>query len=89
MKIQPYLTDVPVCVDGVTIVPGDYVFAKRSTAVVLPAESAQTILAKAQQIVQKLNKKVASERPDPTHTSQRGEPMNDFTALDAAEADNA
>ncbi len=72
-EIQPYLTDVPVCVDGVTIVPGDYVFAKGSTAVVLPAESVQSILTKAQQIVQKLNKmKAALVNEDPQQVLEQG-----------------
>jgi len=72
-EIQPYLTDVPVCVDGVTIVPGDYVFAKGSTAVVLPAESVQSILTKAQQIVQKLNKmKAALVNEDPQQVLKQG-----------------
>jgi len=72
-EIQPYLTDVPVCVDGVTIVPGDYVFAKGSTAVVLPAESVQSILTKAQQIVQKLNKmKAALVNEDPQKVLKQG-----------------
>ena len=72
-EIQPYLTDVPVCVDGVTIVPGDYIFAKGSTAVVLPAESVQSILTKAQQIVQKLNKmKAALVNEDPQQVLKQG-----------------
>ncbi len=72
-EIQPYLTDVPVCVDGVTVVPGDYIFAKGSTAVVLPAESVQSILTKAQQIVQKLNKmKAALVNEDPQKVLKQG-----------------
>ncbi len=72
-EIQPYLTGVPVCVDGVTIVPGDYIFAKGSTAVVLPAESAESILTKAQQIVQKLNKmKAALVNEDPQQVLKQG-----------------
>ncbi len=72
-EIQPYLTNVPVSVDGVTIVPGDYIFAQGSSAVVLPAESAQSILTKAQQIVQKLNKmKAALVNEDPQQVLQQG-----------------
>jgi regulator of RNase E activity RraA len=72
-EIQPYLTDVPVCVDGVTIVPGDYVFAKGSTAVILPAESVETILNKAHQIVQKLEKmKAGLVNEDPQAVLSQG-----------------
>ncbi len=53
--IQPYLTDVPVCVDGVTVVPGDYIFAQGTSAVVLPHDSAEAILAKSQKIMHKMD----------------------------------
>ena len=55
-EIQPYLTNVPVCVDGVTIVPGDYVFAHGSTAVIIPAASAETILKKSREIMVKMDR---------------------------------
>ena len=45
-ELQPYLTNVPVCVDGVTIVPGDIVFAQGNTAVIIPADSAESVLKK-------------------------------------------
>ncbi len=54
-EIQPYLTNVPVCVDGVTVVPGDYVFAQGSTAVVVPADSAEAILKKSRGIMEKMD----------------------------------
>jgi regulator of RNase E activity RraA len=54
-EIQPYLANVPVCVDGVTIVPGDYVFAHGSTAVILPADSTEPILKKAREIMKKMD----------------------------------
>ena len=59
-EIQPYLTNVPVCVDGVTVVPGDIIFAKGNTAVVIPAESAEMILKKAHQIMNKMDQAKAS-----------------------------
>ncbi len=72
-EIQPYLTNVPVCVDGVTIVPGDYVFAKGSSAVILPAESAQSILTKSRQIMQKMDKmKAALVNEDPQQVLKQG-----------------
>jgi len=55
-EIQPYLTNVPVSVDGVTIVPGDYVFAHGSTAVIIPATSVEAILQKSRQIMTKMEK---------------------------------
>jgi regulator of RNase E activity RraA len=54
-EIQPYLTDVPVSVDGVTVVPGDYVFAQGSAAVVIPASSAEAILKQAREIMKNMD----------------------------------
>ncbi len=45
-EMQPYLANVPVCVDGVTVVPGDIVFARGTTAVILPVDAAESILEK-------------------------------------------
>ena len=59
-EVQPFVTGVPVCVDGVTIVPGDIVFARGSTAVIVPAESAEAIFAKARQIMNKMDQVKAS-----------------------------
>lgn len=54
-EIQPYLTNVPACVAGVTVVPGDYVFAQGSAAVIIPAASAEEILTKAREIMEKMD----------------------------------
>jgi len=54
--IQPYLTNVPLCFDGVTIVPGDYVFAHGSAAVIVPAASAEAILKKSREIMVKMDR---------------------------------
>ncbi len=54
-EIQPYLTNVPVCVAGITVVPGDYVFAQGSAAVIIPAASADEILTKAREIMEKMD----------------------------------
>ncbi len=54
-EIQPYLTNVPVCIDGVTIVPGDYVFARESAAVIIPAAAAEDILKKSRKIMTKMD----------------------------------
>lgn len=55
-EIQPYLTNVPVCVDGITVVPGDYVFAQGSAAVIIPAGSAEAILKKSRGIIEKMDR---------------------------------
>ena len=55
-EIQPYLANVPVCVDGVTIVPGDYVFAQGSNAVIVPAASAEAILKKSRELMVKMDR---------------------------------
>ena len=55
-EIQPYLTNVPVCVDGITVVPGDYVFAQGSAAVIIPAGSAEAILKKSRGIMEKMDR---------------------------------
>ncbi len=53
--IQPYLTNVPLCFDDVTIVPGDYVFAHESAAVIIPAAAAEDILKKSRKIMTKMD----------------------------------
>ncbi len=53
--MQPYLANVPVCVDGVTVVPGDIVFARGTTAVILPVDAAESILEKAPEIRKKMD----------------------------------
>ncbi len=54
-EIQPYLTNVPVCFDGVTIVPGDYVFAHGSAAVIIPAAAAADVLKKSRKLMTKMD----------------------------------
>ena len=54
-EIQPYLTNVPICLDGVTVVPGDYVFAHESAAVIIPAAAAEDILKKSRKIMTKMD----------------------------------
>ena len=53
-EILPYLTNVAVNVDGVTVVPGDYVFAQGTSAVIIPKDSAEMILKKATNIMNKM-----------------------------------
>jgi len=71
--IQPYLTDVPVCVYGVTVVPGDYIFAQGSAAVVIPRDSVQEILTKSRKIMHKMDEvKGALVNEDPQMVLQKG-----------------
>jgi len=55
-EIQPYLTNVPVTIDGVTVIPGDYIFARGSVAVVIPTDKVEMILKKATMIMNKMDK---------------------------------
>lgn len=59
-EIQPYLSNVPVNLDGVTVVPGDYIFAKGTTAVIIPAIAVEKILKKARMIMTMMDKAKAS-----------------------------
>jgi regulator of RNase E activity RraA len=67
-EIQPYLSDVPVTVGGVTVVPGDVIFAKGSTAVVIPGAEAEAILMKARQIMQKIDQATEKAKSEDPHT---------------------
>ena len=72
-EIQPYLTNVPVCLDGVTIVPGDYVFAHESAAVIIPAASAEAILKKSREIMAKMDRvKESFVNEDPQTVLSKG-----------------
>ena len=48
--IQPYAYDVPVSVQGVTVVPDDYIFADSTGAAVIPPGAARDILTLASSI---------------------------------------
>jgi regulator of RNase E activity RraA len=45
--IMPFLVNVPVSVGGVTVVPGDYVYADGSGAAVVPAAALRSVLEEA------------------------------------------
>lgn len=55
-EIQPYVADVPVTVGGVTVVPGDYVFAKGNSAAVIPAPKVEEVLTRSRQIMEQMDK---------------------------------
>jgi len=59
-EIQPYLSNVPVTLNGVTVIPGDYIFAKGTTAVVIPAITVEMILKKARKIMNMMDNAKAS-----------------------------
>lgn len=55
-EIQPYVANVPVTVGGVTVIPGDYVFARGNSAVIIPAPGVAEVLTKGRQIMEKMDK---------------------------------
>ena len=73
-EIQPYLADVAVNIGGVTVVPGDVVFAKGSAAVVIPGKEAEAILKKARMIMEKMDMaKEAGKAEDPAKILAQGD----------------
>lgn len=72
-EIQPYLADVPVAIGGVTVVPGDVIFAKGSVAVVIPGDEAEAILRKARAIMEKMDQvKDSLKSEDPEKVLEQG-----------------
>jgi regulator of RNase E activity RraA len=72
-EIQPYVADVPVTVGGVTVIPGDYVFASGSAAVIVPAPRVQEILTLGRQIMEKMDKvKESLVGEDPEQVLRQG-----------------
>ena len=49
--IQPFTANEPVILDGVTVVPGDYIFATLSGAAVIPEKDIEKVLKKAHKIL--------------------------------------
>lgn len=65
-EIQPYVTDVPIEVAGVTVVPGDIIFADSTGAAVIPASNAEEILKSARMIKEmghQMLEKIRAEDP--------------------------
>jgi 4-hydroxy-4-methyl-2-oxoglutarate aldolase len=72
-EIQPYVADVPVTVGGVTVIPGDYVFASGNSAVIIPAPRVQEILTLGRQIMEKMDKvKESLVGEDPEQVLRQG-----------------
>ena len=64
--IQPYVADVPIDVAGVTVVPGDYIFADSTGAAVIPAAEVLQTLTMAHKILEmarQMAATIASEDP--------------------------
>jgi regulator of RNase E activity RraA len=72
-EIQPYVANVPVTVDAVTVIPGDYVFARGNSAVVIPALRVAEVLTQGRQIMQKMDKvKESLVGEDPKQVLRQG-----------------
>ena len=65
--IRPYLANVPVSLGGVTVVPGDYVIADSSGAVVIPPSHLDDVLEAAGDMAamaRQMEKTIRSEDPE-------------------------
>ena len=73
-EIQPYLADVPVSLGGVTVIPGDVIFAKGNASVVIPGAEVELILMKARKIMEKMDAaKLAGQSEDPGKVLAQGD----------------
>lgn len=70
--VRPYQANVPVVLTGVTIIPGDYVLADRSGAVVIPAADVDEVLAAARQMAQMAADMAAMIRTESADEVRRG-----------------
>ena len=65
--IRPYLANVPVSLAGITVVPGDYVVADRSGAVVIPPAQLDDVLEEARDMAamaRQMEEAIRIEDPD-------------------------
>ena len=73
---QPYVVDIAIAVDGVTVVPGDIIFADSTGAAVIPATHAEEILMNARKIkgmAEQMADQIRSEDPEQVVTHGSGE----------------
>jgi 4-hydroxy-4-methyl-2-oxoglutarate aldolase len=49
-RVTPFQANVPVVLDGVGVLPGSYVFADSSGAVVIPDRQVEEVLAEARKV---------------------------------------
>lgn len=72
-EIQPYIAAQPVVLDGITVVPGDYVFARGGAAVVIPAADVVPVLERARMIMTAMDEaKAGMVGEDPQQILERG-----------------
>ena len=62
--IMPWAANVPVAIGGVTVVPGDWIYADRAGAVVIPADDLRGILAEAARIEERDTREVERMRDE-------------------------
>ncbi|WP_074202225.1 RraA family protein [Octadecabacter temperatus] len=73
-EVQPYLSDVPVSIGNVTVVPGDVIFAKGNAAVVVPGDEVEMIFKKARMIMEKMDAaKEAGRSENPSQVLSKGD----------------
>lgn len=72
-EIQPYVANVPLSVAGVTVIPGDYVFARGNSAVIIPGPQVAEVLTQGRQIMEKMDKvKESLVGEDPEEVLRQG-----------------
>jgi regulator of RNase E activity RraA len=71
--ITPFQADVPVVLGGVGIVPGDYVFADSSGAVIIPADQVDDVLAEAARVGAEDAKWIETIREQEAGSARSGE----------------
>ena len=62
--IMPWAANVPVAIGGVTVLPGDWIYADRAGAVVIPADDLRGILAEAARIEERDTREVERMRDE-------------------------
>jgi 4-hydroxy-4-methyl-2-oxoglutarate aldolase len=71
--IQPYTANTPVVVDGVTVIPGDYVYADQSGAAIIPEKDVEQILNLAHKILDMTSKAaMMMKTEDPNEILNKG-----------------
>jgi len=71
--IVPFAADIPVSVGGVTVVPGDYVFADSSGTAIIPASGLQKVLEEAVRVEEEDDRAMEEiRREDPSTILKQG-----------------
>src|SRR5215217_501724 len=72
-EVTPFQANVPVVLEGVGVMPGQYVFADASGAVVIPDAELAEVLAEARNVREEdrgFRRQIARERPAPSETGR-------------------